>query len=246
MSSTPNKNIKKVAILFSGGPAPAANAVISTAAVSFLRNGIEVVGIKHGYSNLMQYSSDHPMEEGRDFITLDHSILSRSRNKQGIMIGTARANPGKSISNPSHLQDAERCAPMKTTYEALCSMGVDALISLGGDDTLKTANKFKLYQETLPEGSKIIPVVHLPKTIDNDYSGIDFTFGFFTAADFLATEVRNLLYDAEAGRAYFLAECMGRYHGRFCCPRDRGERQKTDHHECRKGDRPYHQSHAGA
>ncbi|MGY8769909.1 MAG: 6-phosphofructokinase [Pirellulales bacterium] len=213
MSSTPNKNIKKVAILFSGGPAPAANAVISTAAVSFLRNGIEVVGIKHGYSNLMQYSSDHPMEEGRDFITLDHSILSRSRNKQGIMIGTARANPGKSISNPSHLQDAERCAPMKTTYEALCSMGVDALISLGGDDTLKTANKFKLYQETLPEGSKIIPVVHLPKTIDNDYSGIDFTFGFFTAADFLATEVRNLLYDAEAGRAYFLAECMGRSAG---------------------------------
>ena len=65
----------------------------------------------------------------------------------------------------------------------------------------------------MPEGSKKIPVVHLPKTIDNDYHGIDFTFGFFTAVDFLATEIRNLIYDAAAGRAYFLAEAMGRSAG---------------------------------
>ena len=90
---------------------------------------------------------------------------------------------------------------------------MDALISIGGDDTLKTANKFKLFQDRLPAGSPRIPVVHLPKTIDNDYRGIDFTFGYFTAVDILAAEIRNLLSDAEANRAYFIVECMGRSAG---------------------------------
>jgi 6-phosphofructokinase 1 len=106
-----------------------------------------------------------------------------------------------------------RVKPLKTVYEALRSIGVDGLISIGGDDTLKTANKFKLYQEKLPAGSPKIPVVHLPKTIDNDYRGIDFTFGYFTAVDFLGREVRNLMSDAEANRAYFLVESMGRSAG---------------------------------
>lgn len=209
----PKHNFKRVAILFSGGPAPAANAVISTAAVSFLRAGIEVLGILNGYSNLMQFGDDRPMEVDRDYMLLDHKALSRSRAKQGIMIGTARANPGKAISHPDHLKDKERCQAFQTTYDALCSLGVDALISIGGDDTLKTANKFKMFQDTLPEGSKKLPVVHLPKTIDNDYNGIDFTFGFFTAVDFLATEIRTLLYDGEASKAYFLCEAMGRSAG---------------------------------
>jgi ATP-dependent phosphofructokinase / diphosphate-dependent phosphofructokinase len=56
-------------------------------------------------------------------------------------------------------------------------------------------------------------VVHLPKTIDNDYSGIDFTFGYFTAVEVLAGEIRNLLADAEATRSYFIAETMGRSAG---------------------------------
>ena len=206
-------SIHRVAILFAGGPAPAANAVISTAAVSFLRNNIDVVGIQNGYSHLVEFSKDHPMVEGRDYVRITHQMLKRSRNSQGILIGTARTNPGKDVSDPAHLRDPQRTAPLKTAYEALCSMGVDALISIGGDDTLKTANKFKLFQEQLPPGSRRIPVVHLPKTIDNDYMGIDFTFGYFTAVEFLASEVRNLLADAEANRSYFLAECMGRSAG---------------------------------
>jgi 6-phosphofructokinase 1 len=55
--------------------------------------------------------------------------------------------------------------------------------------------------------------VHLPKTIDNDYRGIDFTFGYFTSVEFLASELRNLIYDAEASRSYFLTELMGRSAG---------------------------------
>jgi len=205
--------VKKVAILFAGGPAPGANAVISTAATAFLRHGIEAVGIKHGYSSLVEYSPDNPLVEGRDYVTITQRMLGRTRNSQGIIIGTARTNPGKNVSSPAHLDDAERVKPLKTVYEALRSIGVDALISIGGDDTLKTANKFKLYQEKLPTDAQRIPVVHLPKTIDNDYRGIDFTFGYFTAVDFLGREVRNLIADAEANRAYFLVESMGRSAG---------------------------------
>lgn len=208
----PDHSFKRVAILFAGGPAPAANAVISAAAASFLRADVEVFGIKHGYSSLADFDPSEPLVEGSDFIRLTHPVLGRTRNAQGIMIGTARTNPGKHITCPADLKDAEKSSPLKRVYEALSSIGIDALISIGGDDTLKTANKFKLYQE-VNETEKNIPVVHLPKTIDNDYHGIDFTFGFFTAVDFLATEIRNLIYDAEATQSYFLTETMGRSAG---------------------------------
>ena len=97
-------NFKRVAILFAGGPAPGANAVISTAATAFLRNDIEVVGVKHGYSHLVEFGPDRPLVEGRDYVLINQQMLSRTRNSQGIIIGTARTNPGKNVSQPSHLR----------------------------------------------------------------------------------------------------------------------------------------------
>lgn len=211
--STTHGSINKVAILFAGGPAPAANAVISTAAVSFLRHGIQVLGVLNGYSRLLEYGPSHPLEEGRDYVNITHKMLRRTRNSRGIMIGTARTNPGKNVNSPADLADPEKTAPLRTVYDALCSQGVDALVSIGGDDTLKSANKFKLFQEHLPAGSRRIAVVHVPKTIDNDYLGIDFTFGYFTAVETLAGEIRNLLADAEATQSYYLVETMGRSAG---------------------------------
>lgn len=208
-----NKKIKRVAMLFAGGPAPGANAVIGTAAFAFHKAGVEVYGIKHGYSNLIDYDPAQPLVEGEHFIDITHDKLSHCRTSQGIMIGTARSNPGKNVTAPEHLTDPEKSAPLSRVYQALCDLGIDALISIGGDDTLKTANKMKLYQDTLPADKKRLPIVHLPKTIDNDYMGIDFTFGYFTAAEFLATEIRNMNYDAAAGRAYFVCEAMGRSAG---------------------------------
>lgn len=209
----PEIRFKRVAILFAGGPAPAANAVISAAAASFLRAGVEVVGIKHGYSSLADFDPAKPLVEGTDYIRMSHKVLARSRNTQGIIIGTARTNPGKHIKSPADLKDPEKVQPLRNVYEGLRSIGVEALISIGGDDTLKTANKIKLFQESLGEDDLVMPVVHLPKTIDNDYHGIDFTFGFFTAVEFIASEIRNLIYDAEVTKAYFIAETMGRSAG---------------------------------
>jgi len=205
--------IQRVAILFAGGPAPAANAVITSAAFTLMNAGVEVIGIKHGYSNLIDFDPESPLVEGKHFIKFTQERLEFSRTEPGIMIGTARSNPGKAVSSPAHLVDPEKSAPLHRVYNALRSLGVDALVSIGGDDTLKTANKMKLFQDTLPSDQVRMPVIHLPKTIDNDYPGIDFTFGYFSAAETLAGEIRNLNRDASAGQAYFLCEAMGRSAG---------------------------------
>lgn len=206
----PKTDIKKVAILFSGGPAPSANAVIGGAAICFARAGIEVYGMKHGYSSLVDFKDGQTLKEGVDYIRLDKCRAEGLRTRQGICIGTARANPGKSLKEPADLQDAAKTAPLMTVYKALQSLGVDALISIGGDDTLTTAAKFKLFQDTLPKDQKRIRVVHLPKTIDNDYKGIDFTFGYFTAVEILAMQLRNLLADSEASGTGYICQLMGR------------------------------------
>jgi 6-phosphofructokinase 1 len=151
-----------------------------------------------------------PDEHYRVFIEKDMTGL---RNSRGIIIGTARANPGKGIECPEDLAVAEKTHRLRNVYSALVDLEIDALISIGGDDTLKTANLLYLYQQTLPADAKRVQICHLPKTIDNDYRGIDFTFGFFTAVDVMAKELQNLRADAIATSSYFIVETMGRKAG---------------------------------
>ncbi|MDO4587015.1 MAG: 6-phosphofructokinase [Planctomycetia bacterium] len=205
-----NTDIKRVAILFSGGPAPSANAVIGSAATCFARAGVEVFGMKNGYTHLVDYKIGDNLEENIDYIRLDKMNLEGLRTSQGICIGTARANPGKHLKTHSDLKDSSKTEPMMNVYNALQSMNIDALISIGGDDTLTTAAKFKLFMDELPTDKKRIKVVHLPKTIDNDYEGISFTFGYFTAVEMLAKQIRNLLADSEAANGGFVCQLMGR------------------------------------
>jgi len=85
--------IKRVALLFAGGPAPGANAVISTCAISFIRQGIEVVGIKYGYSNLMDYSPDSPLVEGVHYMNLTEKSLRRTSRSQLLSIWKTLKRP---------------------------------------------------------------------------------------------------------------------------------------------------------
>lgn len=205
---------KKVAILFSGGPAPAANAVITAAASAFRRSGAEVVGFLYGYSGLVEYDAEtRPLVLGKDYMMISDKDLQGLRNARGILIGTARANPGKKVRGPKDLEDPERTAPLMRAYKGMVDLGVEALVSIGGDDTLKTANFLYEVQNRLPESAPRVRVVHVPKTIDNDYRGIDFTFGFFTAVDVMARELLNLRADAKATKGYFVVETMGRKAG---------------------------------
>ncbi len=202
--------MKRVGIIFSGGPAPGANAVINSAVTALRREGCEVIGFKHGYSALIDRPDGEPLKEGEHYLQFENSHLRGLRNRRGIILGTARANPGKAIKTAAHLDDPERTRLLQRVYEDLCALELDGLVSIGGEDTLRTANLLHLYQERLPEGAHRVRVVHLPKTIDNDYLGIDFTFGFFTAVDVLAKELLNLRADAVATRRYYIVECMGR------------------------------------
>lgn len=209
----PKTHLRRVAMLFSGGPAPAANAVIASAAICFSKVGIDVLGILNGYTHLEGYKEGQKLEEGTAYRMLNYQDMEGARTGRGIMIGTARVNPGKSIKRPEDLENRLATTPLEEVYNALCSLEVDALISIGGDDTLTTAYKFRRFQDFLPADKKRIRVVHLPKTIDNDYKGIDFTFGYFTAVDMLANECRNLLADARSTNAYYVAQVMGRKAG---------------------------------
>lgn len=207
-------HIKRIGIIFAGGPAPAANAVIGAAANSFLEDERQVIGFFHGYSNLQDY---HPITyrlvPDSHYRVFTEKDLRGLRNSRGILIGTSRANPGKGVESPEDLDDPDKTARLRNVYCALIDMQIDALVSIGGDDTLKTANLLYEYQKRLPPKARRVQIVHLPKTIDNDYSGIDFTFGFFTAVDFMAKEVQNLRADAIATSAYYIIETMGRKAG---------------------------------
>jgi 6-phosphofructokinase 1 len=206
--------VKRVAFVFSGGPAPAANAVIAAAATSFLEAGIEALGIFHGYTNLQEYDPvTNPMLESEHYRLLTPADIRGIRNTRGVIIGTARVNPGAMILTPSDLFDPEKTERIARIHHALAALKVDALISIGGDDTLKTANFLYEYQRHHVSEENRVRVVHLPKTIDNDYRGIDFTFGFFTAVDVMAKELLNLRADCIATSGYFVVETMGRKAG---------------------------------
>src|SRR4051812_19162928 len=134
-----SSELKRVGLVFAGGPAPGANAVISVAASSFRRRGIEVVGLLHGYSAIEQ-KREGPLRAGEHFRVFEDRDLWGLRNGRGIVIGTARSGPGRGISCREDLGDREKAAPLRNVYDALVELELDALVSIGGDGTLRTAN----------------------------------------------------------------------------------------------------------
>jgi 6-phosphofructokinase 1 len=206
--------IGRIGILFSGGPAPASNAVIAAVAATFRRNGHEVIGLLHGYAHLQAYDRARgPLVPEEHFHIFTDRDLWGLRHTRGVFIGTDRANPGKGIVTARDLDDPVKTDRLRRVHEALVDLRIDALVSIGGDDTLRSANLLHEFQKRLPAGAPRVRVVHVPKTIDNDYRGIDFTFGFFTAVDVMANELLNLRADAMATRSYYVVETMGRRAG---------------------------------
>jgi 6-phosphofructokinase 1 len=204
--------IRRVGIVFSGGPAPAANAVISAAAMNFLNCGVEVIGFLDGYECLEDCSPDCLMVEGEHYLNLSIDDVSGIRNRRDIILRTSRANPGKAITSLADLSDSAKNARLMAVYHGLESLRLDGLISIGGDDTLKTANYLYEMQRVIP-GLRPVHIVHLPKTIDNDYYGIDWTFGFTSAAHFAALEIANIGADAKSTKSWYVLEVMGRKAG---------------------------------
>ena len=205
----------KVALLHSGGPAPGANRVLSGGAKQFLDRGIEVIGFINGY----EYLQDLPpqdLQPGKHFMYIDKVVASDAIEANCFILRTSRANPGREIKNPLDLDNPTKIEALSRIIDTFKYLKVGALISIGGDDTLKTANFIhELARRRLAQDEKFPfqGVVHVPKTIDNDYYGIPWTFGYFTAAEAAGHIVRGLYDDAKATNCYHVVELMGRKAG---------------------------------
>jgi 6-phosphofructokinase 1 len=177
-------------ILVGGGPAPGINGVIGAAATTAVRSGARVIGIHDGFKWLMEGDASHVRE-------LDEDAVAGIHLRGGSILGTSRANPTK---KPEHLAQC---------VETLARLGIDRLITIGGDDTASSANKL-----AGAAGGRL-RVAHVPKTIDNDLPlppGVP-TFGFETAREHATTVVERILEDMRSTGRWFFIVMMGRSAG---------------------------------
>jgi 6-phosphofructokinase 1 len=180
----------KMAILVAGGPAPGINSVIGAATIRASLSGVDVLGIQDGFEWIMQGDTNHVAP-----LTID--AVSRIHFRGGSTIGISRANPTK---DAKHLD---------AVLISLKRLGVDRLITIGGDDTAFSAMKLAEY------AAGHLKVVHVPKTIDNDLylpEGIP-TFGFQTARHVGVGIVKDLLVDARTTSRWYFIVTMGRKAG---------------------------------
>lgn len=180
----------RLALVCGGGPAPGINSVIGAATIRATLAGSSVIGIRDGFKWLMQ-------GDIRQAMPLSIDDVSRIHFTGGSYLGISRANPTK---DPRHLE---------AVTAALVQLGVDKLISIGGDDTAFSAMRLAEHAQGR------LRVVHVPKTIDNDLDlphGIS-TFGFQTARHVGVELVKNLMVDARTTSRWYLVVAMGRKAG---------------------------------
>lgn len=178
----------KLAILVGGGPAPGINSVVAAATIRACLEGVEVLGVREGFSHLMKGDVSSVAQ-----LTIDR--VSRIHFRGGSSLGTSRANPTRDPEN------------LARTIDSLRSLGVDKVLTIGGDDTAFSARM-------LSESSDI-RVVHVPKTIDNDLDlppNID-TFGYQTARHVGVELIQNLMVDARSTSRWYFVIAMGRKAG---------------------------------
>ena len=176
--------MERIGVLTGGGDCPGLNAVIRAVVRKASKNNVKVVGIKNGWKGLIQ----------PDTVELDINSVSGILPKGGTILGTSRTNPYK---------NKEDVANVIETYKKL---KLDALIVIGGEDTLGVANK-------LIKENKGMNIVGCPKTIDNDLSGTDVTFGFDTAINIATEAIDRLHTTAESHHRIMVVEVMGRHAG---------------------------------
>lgn len=183
-------NQDTLAILVGGGPAPGINAVISAAAIEAINEGFRVLGVQDGFKWLIREDSSHVRE-----IRIED--VSRIHLQGGSVLGTARDNPTKS-------EKATR-----SVVETLRSLGVNHLVTIGGDDTALSSSF------VAERSGHEIKVVHVPKTIDNDLPLPPHipTFGYQTARHVGVELVQNLMEDAKSTKRWFVVVAMGRKAG---------------------------------
>lgn len=174
---------KKIGILTGGGDCPGLNPAIRGCVYAAHRNGFECVGLEDGWKGLMEAKT----------MPLSPAAVEDLISKGGTCLGTSRTNPYKKEGG------VQKC------LESFKALGLEALVAMGGEDTLGVA--MKLHREHK------FPVVGVPKTMDNDLSGTDYTFGFDTAATVAIDALERLKDTGKSHHRIMVLEVMGRHAG---------------------------------
>jgi ATP-dependent phosphofructokinase / diphosphate-dependent phosphofructokinase len=189
---------KRIGVVTGGGDCPGLNAVIRAVAKASSKRGWECIGILGGYEGLL---------EPRQTMLLDYQHLSGLLPRGGTILGTA--NRGRFAAKIGHGES--RALPkelLEGVKAGMDALDLFALVSIGGDGSLTIAQQLFEYG---------IPVVGVPKTIDNDLEGTLFTFGFDSAVSCATDALDRLHTTAESHNRVMVLEVMGRYAGWIAC-----------------------------
>ena len=200
----------RVAILTGGGDVPGLNPCIKAAVNRVEEAGGSVVGIRRGWGGLLEANPDDPASIETNTVTLDSGVVRTVDRTGGTFLHTSRTNPGRVNTEdvPDFLKsEATGDGPHDFTshvLHVLDRLEIDALLPIGGDDTLS----YGLRMHT--EG---VPVIAIPKTMDNDVHGTDYCIGFSTAVSRGVEFIHNLRTSTGSHERIAVVELFGRYSG---------------------------------
>ncbi len=200
----------RIAILTGGGDVPGLNPCIKAAVNRIHEDGSEIVGIRRGWGGLVACNPDDPDTLAENVIALDPMRVRTVDRTGGTFLHTSRTNPGrvKGSEVPDFLKDQfEGEGPHDLTPHALKvleTLGIDALLPIGGDDTLSYGLRMH---------SEGVPVIAIPKTMDNDVHGTDYCIGFSTAVTRGVEFIHNLRTSTGSHERIAVVELFGRYSG---------------------------------
>jgi ATP-dependent phosphofructokinase / diphosphate-dependent phosphofructokinase len=191
---------RKIAVNTGGGDAPGLNAVIRAVVLSAINEGWEVYGIRDGYGGLL--SPERFNGEGVPRLTVD--TVRGITHTGGTILGTS--NRGNPMRWPQEQPDGSILEIDRSDeiIEKFRERGLDCLIAIGGDGSLAIARRLR---------DKGLPVIGIPKTIDNDLGSTLMTFGFLTAVETATDAIDKLHSTAESHKRTFVVEVMGRHAG---------------------------------
>ncbi len=197
-----------IAILTGGGDVPGLNPAIRAITIRALREGYRVVGIRRGWAGLVDYSREKGVDNSESVQELSEAIVNRAGRTGGTFLHTSRTRPSHlpRARVPAHLSgyDADVNDVTPDVLKNLEHIGVDALIPIGGDDTLSYGKR--LHDEGMH-------VVAIPKTMDNDVYGTDYCIGFSTCVTRTIELTHRLRTSAGSHERFLVIEVFGRYAG---------------------------------
>jgi len=205
-------NVKKhkgtIGILTGGGDVPGLNPAIRGVTVRALREGYRVLGIRRGWAGLIEMNRDEALST--DFVVdLTENVVNKVGRTGGTFLHTSRTRPSHvpPTSVPVHLRETYTNEANDLTKEVLANLehlGIDILIPIGGDDTLSYGVHLH---------SKGVPVIAIPKTMDNDVPGTDYCIGFSTCVTRTIAMTHALRTSAGSHERFLVLEVFGRYAG---------------------------------